>query len=256
MWTSKIDRAKHLKKEMEMALQIFFASQPYKIDTKTDAQSKRLIYYVTRADTVPVEIALITGDVIQNLRSALDHLAYKLFTLYSGNGTSGSHIYFPIVDNFAQYEREKGGKTRGIAQQAKVAIDTIRPYHGGNDTLWKIHKLNIIDKHRLLVTVGSSFGSMDLGAHLQDSMQRNFPHLQVPAMPFFVKPAENLFPLKAGDELFSDIPDAKPVPTMQFKFDIVIHEPDIIEGEPVVEMLQGMIDAVTSLIPIFEPFMV
>ncbi len=208
-----------------------------------------------KADEVPEEIALITGDIIQNLRSALDHLAYKLFTVGSGNGTSGSHIYFPIADNFAQYERDKGGKTRGIAQQAKDVIDTIRPYHGGNDTLWKIHKLNIIDKHRLLVTLGSAYSSMDIGADVVESFKRTFPDRKIPAMPFFVKPADNLFPLKAEDELFSDLPDAKPIPNLQFKFDIVIHEPGIAEGEPLIEMLQAMIDSVHSLVPLFEPLL-
>jgi len=189
------------------------------------------------------------------VRSALDHLAYKLFTLGSSNGTSGSHIYFSIADDFAEYERDKGRKTRGIAQQAKDVIDTIRPYHGGNDTLWKIHKLNIIDKHRLLVAVGSAYSSMDIGAYALESFKRTFPDMAIPPMPFFMKPADNLFPLKAGDELFSDLPYAKPIPNLQFKFDIVIHEPGIAEGEPLVEMQQAMIDSVNSLIPIFEPFM-
>lgn len=37
----------------------------------------------------------------------------------------------------------------------------------------------------------------------------------------------------------------------QIKFDIVIHEPGIAEGEPFVEMRQAMLDSVTSLVPIF-----
>ena len=96
---------------------------------------------------------------------------------------------------------------------------------------------------------------MDIGAHVVESFRRSFPDMEIPSMPFFVKPADNLFPLKAGDELFGDLPDAKPIPNLQFKFDIVIQEPGIAEGESVVEMLQAMIDSVNSLIPIFEPFM-
>src|SRR5260370_31195217 len=101
MWTRKIDRATHLKKELEEALRSFFASDPYKIKTKRDPRSQQLIYYVTKVDEVPDEIALITGDIIQNLRSALDHLAYQLFTLGPGNGTNGRRIYFPIAENAA-----------------------------------------------------------------------------------------------------------------------------------------------------------
>lgn len=116
---------------MEEALRAFFASDPYKIDTKTDPQSKRLIYFVTKVDEVPDEIALITGDIIQNLRSALDHLAYQLFTLGPGNGTNGRRIYFPIAENAAEYKQEKKKKTEGITQQAKDVIDTSSHIEGG-----------------------------------------------------------------------------------------------------------------------------
>jgi len=252
MWTSKIDRAKQLKEELQKALKFFFDSQPYKIGTKSDPQSKRLIYYITKADKVPEEIALITGDIIQNLRSSLDHLAYKLFTAGPGNGTNGRHIYFPIAEDFDQYEKDKSRKTEGLTHQAKDLIDAIKPYKDGNDILWKIHRLNIIDKHRLLVTVGSSFGSMDIGAHLQESMNRAFPDLKVPAIPLFIKPADILFPLKAGDELFVDGPDAEPIPNMQFKFNIVLNELGIIEGEPLIDTIQSMINEVEGLASKFK----
>ncbi len=253
MWTSKIGRAKQLKEDLEKALKSFFDSHPYQIDTKIDAQTKRLVYYVTKADEVPEEIALITGDIIQNLRSSLDHLAYKLFTVGPNHGMSGRHIYFPIADDFNQYENEKRRKTDGLAQQAKDLIDAIKPYRGGNDSLWKIHKLNIIDKHRLLVTVGSAYDSLDLGAHVIETMNRAFPDLKVPAISFFMKPADRSFPLKVGDELLMDGPDAEPIPNMQFRFSIVLNEPGIVEGEPILEMLQAMIDSVDSLVPRFEP---
>lgn len=125
MWTSKIGRAKQLKEELQKEVKSFFDSQPYKVDTKSDPQSKRLIYYLVKADEVPEKITLITGDIIQNLRSSLDHLAYKLFTIGLGNGTDGHHIYFPIAKDFDQYEEDKSRKTEGLTQQAKVLIDAV-----------------------------------------------------------------------------------------------------------------------------------
>lgn len=252
MWTSKINRAKQLKKELQEELDSFFAQHPYKIDTKLDPQSKRLIYYLTKADKVPEEISLITGDIIQNLRSSLDHLAYKLFTVVPGNKTEGRHIYFPIADNFDQYEKDKDRKTEGLDQRARDLIDAIKPYKEGNKILWKIHKLNNIDKHRLLVTVGSSFGSVDLGAHVTALMRETVPDQNIPYLSAFFKPADNLFPLKVGDELFIDGPDAKPNPEMQFKFEIVLNEPDIVEGESLIKTINSMIDDVGDLIPKFE----
>lgn len=252
MWTSKIGRARQLKAELQKEVKSFFDSQPYKIDTKLDPQSKRLIYYLVKADRVPEKIALITGDIIQNLRSSLDHLAYKLFTIGPGNGTDGHHIYFPIAKDFDQYEGDKSRKTEGLTQQAKDLIDSVKPYKEGNNILWRIHELNNTDKHRLLVTVGASFGSMDIGKHLQKSTTEAFPDINTPAIPLFIKPADDLFPLKVGDELFVDGPNAKPIPDMQFKFDIVLNEPGIVEGEPLIKVLQTMIDSIDSLVPMFK----
>lgn len=73
-----------------------------------------------------------------------------------------------------------------------------------------------------MVTVGASFGSDDL------------------------------FPLKVGDDLFVDGPNAKPIPDMQFKFDIVLNESGIVEGEPLIKVLQTMIDSIDSLVPMFQ----
>ena len=150
------------------------------------------------------------------------------------------------------YEKEKGRKTKGISQSALNLIDKAKPYKGGNDILWEIHELNNIDKHRLLVTVGSSFGSVDIGAHMQELMKTSFPNFDMPEMPVFIKPADILFPLKYGDELFIDAPDAKPISNMKFRFNLVLNEPGIVEGKPITGLVQSMIAEVENLITIFD----
>jgi len=248
MWTNKIDRSKQLKKELQEELNLFFTSQPYRINTKTAPISKRLIYFVTKADKVPEEISLITGDIIQNLRSALDQFAYQLYIKSLWSGKNEHNVYFPIADSFEQYTI----KTEGLAHKAKKIIDTIKPYKEGNNTLWQIHKLNNIDKHRLLVTVGSSFRSLDIGTHMITGMREAFPNLNIPSLSAFIRPADNLFPLKIGDELFVDSPNAKVNPELKFQFDVVLNEPDIIKGAPLIETIQTMIDTVDQLVPIFK----
>jgi hypothetical protein len=41
---------------------------------------------------------------------------------------------------------------------AKKLIRSIQPYETGDKTLWHIHKLDIVDKHRLLITASLAFG--------------------------------------------------------------------------------------------------
>jgi hypothetical protein len=85
----------------------------------------------------------------------------------------------------------------------------------GSDTLWKLHKLNNVDKHRVLITAGSAFQSVNIGPHLGREMQKQLASTplasklsELPPLDLFLRPADRLVPLKQGDELFIDAPEA------------------------------------------------
>jgi hypothetical protein len=71
----------------------------------------------------------------------------------------------------------------------------------------------------------------------------------------FLKPADRMFPLKQGDELFIDLPDAEVNPQMQFRFEVAFGEPQIIEGEPLIETLKQMADFVYNVVLTFKPML-
>src|SRR5258705_31662 len=45
-------------------------------------------------------------------------------------------------------------KIKGVNQAGVAIFDATKPYKGGDDRLWALHRLNNIDKHRLLLTAG------------------------------------------------------------------------------------------------------
>ena len=139
----------------------FKKSSPYKIGGKDDPKTGHLLYYITKADDVPLLIAVIAGDVLQNLRTALDYIAWQICPASLRHPQTS----FPVSDNATKYEAEKLRKIKGMPQAAIDAIDATKPYKGGNDTLWRLHRLNIIDKHRLLLTVGTAFSAVNIGPH-------------------------------------------------------------------------------------------
>jgi hypothetical protein len=255
-WQAKLKRAKRHYAELETALASFFATRPYKISTRRSDEGK-LVYYLSEVTDVPVELSSIIGDVIQNLRSSLDHLAYELWLKEASGQGRGDKIYFPIDKDQASYNGNKAGKTQGISAQSLAIIDSLNPYPGGNDVLWRIHSLNNRDKHRLLVTVGSSFQSMDLGAYMTASMKRipNLPErmrANMPDLSLFLRPADNLFPLGVGEQLFIGAEDDEENPKMQFRFNILLHEPGIVDGQPVTEVLTTMLAEVERIRPLFN----
>lgn len=254
----KVKRAdKHID-DLKSALRPFLDSNPYKVTAKRNADTRRLIYYVASVEPVPVCIPAISGDILTSLRSALDHLAQQLYLVGTGN-TQGyrDKTSFPISPSAKDFESGLTRKVEGMRQDAIDAIRALQPYAGGNGAdLWTLHRLNNIDKHRMIVTVGAAYRSMDIGAVALQGLRRAFPEIAIPDtanMALFIRPADNLFPLEAGKELFMDAPDAEFNKKIQFTFEVAIHEPGIIEGKPIPETLVQFRDRVSGIIDAFRP---
>jgi len=249
----KIERAKKHLHDMEAEVRLFLEGKPYVIGTRGDPETGRRIYYLVSVREPALGLAAMVGDVLQNLRSALDHLAYQLVLVGTRGVTPSRRVYFPIADDGTKYKTEKPGRVKGMRQDAIDAIDALKPYKGGNDPLWRLHRLSIVDKHRLLIAVGSAFRSINVAPLLE----RQFPGVagKVTLPPLWLKPADRLFPLKQGDELFADLPDTEVVDKVGFAFDLAFGEPQVVEGEPLLPTLQGMADLVDKIVCSFRPLL-
>jgi hypothetical protein len=153
----KHERAKKHLADLAIACTAFFDSSPYQVHTEVDPQTRQHSYSLAYVEGVPDEIPSIAGDVLQNLRSALDHLAYRLFMAGTqGTAGDGKHVSFPIFDDASKFKKGVMHNVKGMRREAIDAIEALKPYSGGNEVLWRLNRLNNIDKHRLLVAVGQS----------------------------------------------------------------------------------------------------
>jgi hypothetical protein len=256
---SKVERAKQHIRDLDTELRAFYATNPYVVGAKRNPETRQLIYYIVSVQDVPLSISAVAGDVLHNLRSALDHLAYQL--VRSGLGREPTErearpIAFPIARSAQELETLVPGKVKGASQRAIDAIKAAKPYKGGNDALWLIHSLNNIDKHRVLIAAGSAYESFNIGALGNAFMKERFPEgfdgVPIPTFNIPLRPADKLCPLKAGDELFIDGPDAKVNQDMDFRFHVAFNEPQVSEPEPMLESLSQAADLVNDLIRSFE----
>lgn len=274
---TKVERAKKHVGDLEREIRAFLDTNPYAAGLKPhDHIPHTKVYYLVKAEEPPANISAITGDVLANLRSALDHLAYHLAVV---NGTADERVlkatYFPISDDATKYVAEAPGKVKGMSQAAKDAIAACKPYKGGNDVLWQLHKLNNIDKHRFVVTVGSSISVQTLPRHIKRMiLQGTLDHqgvrgvptdAEVDAFTLHIEPAGRKCPLKVGDILGTDLaalPQSGKIDrsdehqNTQFFMQIAFGEPGIIESESVVKTLKQMLDLVDNLIGTFKPLLV
>src|SRR2546421_4784573 len=72
----KAERAKRHIRDLEIEVSAFLRSRPYTVGVRTEHQ--KTVYYLANSVETPGGIAAITGDVLFNLRAALDHLVYRL----------------------------------------------------------------------------------------------------------------------------------------------------------------------------------
>jgi hypothetical protein len=256
----KIERAKLHVRDLNVALKSFFDTQPYKVGTNHNVEARQFSFNVTAISPVPSTIPSVASDVLQNLRSALDHLAYQLFIVNGGSG-SGRHVYFPISDSATKYKAETPRKVQGLGQKAIKAIDAIEPYKGGNgdknDTLWRLHTLNNIDKHRTLNVIVPRYRSFNVAPIGLRSLERILGQ-PLPKLDVFLEVSadDRLRPLQIGDELLTGIPDNEGNEKQEFGFEVAFGEPEVVESKSLLETLQHMADLVDNLVSSFKPLLI
>jgi hypothetical protein len=256
--TSKVERAKKHISDLQVVLSAFLQSEPYKISAKHYPKTRKLVYYVADAKPIPSDLALIAGDIVQNLMSALDHLAYQLVCSDTDDAPPNPDwIYFPIRNSLSEYEARKNGKMQGAKPETFAAIDLLKPYKGGNDLLWSLYRLNNIEKHRLLFTVGCrsmvNIGGMIAPHMAKDGALAGFTAASIATFFGHLWIGDSSFPLEAGSELYIGAPDEEIDPNLKFRFDVAFNEAGVSEGKPILETLHQLTTLVEGIIGALMP---
>jgi hypothetical protein len=153
----KLDRAEHHIETLRAEIEAFRQREPKPFGFRTeewprqDGSIEYVLYAVVR-EYPPREWALIIGDAVQNIRSALEHLAYELSTPTGRRrGTQ-----FPIFKEERLFKERGEPKIATITGDERKLIERVQPYNAekipANDPLAILNKLSNLDKHRLLVT--------------------------------------------------------------------------------------------------------
>jgi hypothetical protein len=152
----KIKRAKKHLAELEACAEPYRDVYAHVILAKDKFKIPQHVSDLRKLPVVSFEMLAIAGDVLHNLRSALDHLIYQLVLVRNPrvSTTARTKSSFPIGKDLHGYESLRG-KIKGLIElRALKFIDSLKPYKGGNPALWKLHESNNIDKHRRLISVG------------------------------------------------------------------------------------------------------
>ena len=140
--------AKHIR-HLDGMVKHFCEANRNVFRVEDDLQAGEKVYCVDFRTPIPYDIPLIIGDVIHNLRSSLDHLAWQL--VEANGGTPTKQTYFPIYSDAARFQAESVRKLHGMSAAVVKLIEAVQPYHSAYQNLRALSDLDNWDKHRLLL---------------------------------------------------------------------------------------------------------
>lgn len=155
----KVKRAQHHLGDLQQQVADWLVStpEPQFMQEVLDGGHTHVVRLVDAPQT-PIAWSLILGDALHNLRSALDLLTWQ--AVIAGGGTPGSKTGFPVFPRNTKDQGDKGVTIalRGASHDLVEAIRRFQPYNRcpnrdalRGDALWLLHRLNIEDKHHLLL---------------------------------------------------------------------------------------------------------
>ncbi|MEA2252516.1 MAG: hypothetical protein QOG70_2758 [Solirubrobacteraceae bacterium] len=152
------------------------AGDTWVCDREVHDQGRKHVYRLRIIEPIPVDWAVILGEAIHDLRSALDQAIYWLTIDWSGQEVRGSS--FPVYTRkTAFYEKRRktgdwsssGGmyKIRGVGPGPQAFVEALQPYpqqmrHPYCRALRTVHDLWNQDKHRLVHLWGLRFDDSHL----------------------------------------------------------------------------------------------
>jgi hypothetical protein len=205
--------------------------QVYKVVADFEREPGYILWIMQGKELFPHDdFAPIIGDVIHNLRDALD---LAVAVIMRNAGESDEHVYFPSGDTFDAFEKTiaKGPKKPNFPDDLIDVLKTgIQPYEGGDGHFLRtLHRLAIADKHRMIVP--TVFGTSSVAVSAEGM-----------TLPFYTGPTP--LPVKDGGIfariLVSEFPHIKVNQEAKLTLSIALYNADRLDYMPVEDALRWL----------------
>jgi hypothetical protein len=256
----KVQRAKEQFQDLITKAQDFMNLNPYGVVIEDNPQTGERVWHARVSRPIPPEWSPLIGDIVHNLRAALDYVAWQ-FEAASGTRGDPRSIQFPIWDRGApapttaravkdhKAKRKRQEDTFGLPAMAlieRLQPDSRRDRDWILNPLWMLHQLDIWDKHKLFVVVGgtvvnarTTIGGPGQDVHIE-SMSVGSPGSVVP-----IADGTELMRLKLG----ADTPNVDVKQT--FTAFVAFEKTGPGQGKGVLETLDKLISFVDQALTLF-----
>lgn len=244
----KFQRAREHVAELERRVREFIDSKPFEVYEEEEQATGDLVTRVRIHRQPPAELGLVIGDIVHNARTALDHLAWQL-VLAGGNEPSDTTA-FPISKSRDAFLATVNDRLKGATKQAISTVKKLKPYRGGDERFWRLHRLDIEDKHHLLILVGAAHRNLVVSMSFLGT--EDMPRVDFP--PVAIKPGDRQYPLQDGTVLFRDPRAAREadqgtVGTQYgFTIELAFSDNTAVAGETVMPTLPNLVEEIRQLV--------
>jgi len=147
----KIDRAEHHIARLNTEIELLEQSDVATVEINPEFGNEVIKHDIVDRESKD-SLALIAGDAFHNLKCALDYAWIETITRLAP-GALGKFAKFPVYPtcNALEAALRGNGIDKAPRDLFNVVVTEIQPYAAGNYAIWPIHRLNIRDKHRLLI---------------------------------------------------------------------------------------------------------
>ncbi len=150
-------KVKRAEKHLAELSQLFKRGKPFGYYLETNCKTGERATFAKRDEEVANEAAIVIGDVLHNLRAAIDHAYWNCTEKHAKSDVERRNIQFPITSTeTALRDSVLPGLPSRVSQDFANALASLKPYRdGGNLLLCAIHDLDVMDKHKLLIPTGN-----------------------------------------------------------------------------------------------------
>lgn len=116
---------------------------------------KQFLYYSLAEKYIRASLALMIGDAIHNLKCALDIAWCEVYRTLYPKDFNPKFLNFPFYPKreYLETALTEKGKIPAKSSLFELVVNGVKSYKTGDADIWAVHRLDIHDKHQLLIPV-------------------------------------------------------------------------------------------------------
>lgn len=167
---ARLDRAdQHVQKFGEI-WDDYLDTRPHRLEHTAETDGV-LVVRLRRIRPLPVELSVVFGELLYELRAALDNCLYAVAVLVSGENPppSAARLEWPIRETPTEWKNQ-ASRYRDLPPVIQDALEKVQPYQAkrpGWNSLAILHELARVDRHRSMHGLGLYLSHLRMKVNLR-----------------------------------------------------------------------------------------